>query len=109
MLKTSKIGVLILYPLQFILGIALLGRIFFTGPAATDGDVIYILLKTLLVISPIILIIFSIMFGYASIKEKLFSKNEEGKRRARFSDYAALVFVFLFISDLLQNLIRLIS
>ena len=110
MYKVSKIGVLILYPvLQLALPLFILGTLGFqTAQDKSVGSSLasMVMISTLL---SILLFVFVAFYVFYIIKNKTFSKQPDGKRKAGVSDYFAVIFSALAISGVLSNVLKLLA
>ena len=110
MYKTSKIGILILYPvLKLVLPLFLLGTL---GLSLSNGGKGVGLLGPSVLISgllSVVLLIFAVYYIFYATKHKLFSKNSDGKRNANVADYFAMFFSVLAIVDVASNLFKMFT
>lgn len=110
MYKFSKISLLILYPtVSLLLPVLFFGTLFAN---LKDGQNEFIGMSVITLVSTVaslaVLILASI-YTFQAYKNKLFILQPDGTRRAQMSDYfAAAIAVFVF-SNLISNLMKLIS
>lgn len=110
MYKISKIGILILYPaLNFLLPLFIFGtlglQIFQEGQVGS-GLASSVLISSVL---SVLLFVFIAFYIFYIIKNKTFSKQPDGKRKAGVSDYFAVIFSALAIQSIVSNLLKLLA
>ncbi len=107
MYKISKVGILILYPvLNIVLPVFLFGMLglrVFQGWQVGSGLASSVLIGSVL---SVLLFVFIAFYIFHIIKNKTFSKQADGKRKAGVGDYFALIFSALAISNVVSNLLK---
>ena len=110
MYKISRIGILILYPtLNLLLPLFIFGTLglqISQGGQVGVGLASSVLISGVLSIALFVLITFYIFY---IIKNKIFSKQADGKRKAGVGDYFASIFSALAISSVVSNLLKLLA
>jgi len=110
MYKISKIGILILYPtLNLLLPIFIFGTIGLQvsqGGQVGSGLASSVLISSLL---SVLLLVFIAFYVFYIIKNKTFSKQADGTRKAGVGDWFAVVFSALAILSIVSNLLKLLA
>src|SRR3989344_75055 len=110
MYKISKIGILILYPtLNVLLPLFIFGTLGFQisqGGQVGSGLASSVLISSLL---SLLLLVFIVFYIFHIIKNKTFSKQADGTRKAGVGDWFAVIFSALAIQSIVSNLIKLLA
>ena len=110
MYKTSKLAVIVLYPLvKLVIPLATIGFLgvqLSQGGSAGAGIGLALIGATVL---GIMLLVAAVCYVITAVRRKRFEKGPDGKRPADVADYFAMVFCVLLASDVLTGIVKLFS